>query len=140
MKSNVSHFRLRKTIIFALIPLVTFLILIEVVCRVIAYDRFAPYQTNIEIPGASRYSDDPTMVWGNRPYYLEYAKRYQYNEYGIKSYPGMIKMPEKKKNDFWVFLFWGSAMAGKGSDRSQGYLNITGVTEHNPPNTIEYHL
>jgi len=80
------------------------------------------------------------MVWGNRPYYLEYAKRYQYNEYGIKSYPGMVKMPEKKKNDFWVFLFGGSAMAGKGSDRSQGYLNITGVTEHNLPDTIEYHL
>ena len=100
MKNNVSHFSLRKTMIFALIPLVSLLIIAEVVCRVIAYDRFASYQTNIEIQGASRYSDDPTMVWGNRPYYLEYAKRYQYNEYGIKSPPDMVKMPEKKKNDF----------------------------------------
>lgn len=140
MKNNASHFRLRKNIVFALIPLVSLLIIIEVVCRVIVDGRFTPYQTNIEVQGASRYSDDPTMVWGNRPYYLEYAKRYQYNEYGIKSYPGTVKMPEKKKNDFWVFLFGGSAMAGKGSDRSQGYLNITGVTEHNPPDTIEYHL
>ena len=58
----------------------------------------------------------------------------------LKAIQARSRCLRRKKNDFWVFLFGGSAMAGKGSDRSQGYLNITGVTEHNPPDTIEYHL
>jgi hypothetical protein len=49
-------------------------------------------------------------------------------------------MPEKKKDDFWIFLFGSSTMAGKGSTRNRGFLNITGVAEHESPNTIEFYL
>ena len=80
------------------------------------------------------------MIWGNTPGYLGYSGRFQYNEYGIKSEPGKHKMPEKKKDDFWVFLFGSSAMAGKGSARHRGFLNITGVAEHDFSNTIEFYL
>ncbi len=131
---------LRKTIIFAFIPLIFLSIIVEIVCRITTFYRFSPFQTNIVIQGEGRFSNDPTMIWGNTPYYLDYDQRYQYNEYGIKSEPGKIKMPKKKENDFWIFLFGGSAMAGKGSHRGAGYLKITGVTEHKLSNTIEHHL
>jgi hypothetical protein len=140
MKNNTSKMSLRKNIIFALVPLFFFSLVVVIICRIITFNRFARHQTNIAIQGEGRYSNDPTMIWGNAPYYLEYDQRYQYNEFGIKSEPGKVKMPGKKENDFWVFLLGGSAMAGKGSHRGAGYLKITGVVEHNISDTIEHHL
>jgi hypothetical protein len=140
MGDNISKRNLRKTIIFALLPLIFFTFAVEIVCRIITFNRFSPYQTNIEIQGEGRFSNDSTMIWGNSPYYLEYDKRYQYDEFGIKSEPGEIKMPKKKENELRVFLFGGSTMAGKGSQRGLGFLKITGVTEHKTADTIEQHL
>ena len=137
---DTSYLEPVKKIKFFLIAFIVFLILAEIVCRVVTQNRFAPYQTNLKVQGEGRFSNDPSMIWGNNPYYLEYEERYQYNEYGIKSEPGKVKMPEKKKDDFWIFLFGSSTMAGKGSARHRGFLNITGVAEHESPNTIEFYL
>jgi hypothetical protein len=140
MELSTPKLSFRKTIFFAFIPIIFLFISVEIVCRIIVFYRFSPFETNIAIQGDGRFSNDPTMIWGNTPYYLNYDQSYQYNELGIKSEPGKIKIPEKNKNDFRVFLFGGSAMAGKGSQRGAGYLKIIGVTEHKLYNTIEHHL
>ena len=82
---DTSYLEPVKKIKFFLIAFIVFLILAEIVCRVVTQNRFAPYQTNLKVQGEGRFSNDPSMIWGNNPYYLEYEERYQYNEYGIKS-------------------------------------------------------
>ena len=92
------------------------------------------------IQGNSRWVADSNLVWTNRPFYLEYDKRSQYNELGMRVSAGDVFMPPQKKNEFWVFLFGGSAMAGMGSNKDGEWIDITGVGDHTIDESIDGYL
>jgi hypothetical protein len=83
---------------------------------------------------------DESLVYRNRPYYLDQYKKNQFNEEGFKSLPGDIKMPVKSADDFWVFLFGASAMEGMGSNKDGEWLDITGITDYSYNESIVFLL
>ncbi|OGV35026.1 MAG: hypothetical protein A2020_10865 [Lentisphaerae bacterium GWF2_45_14] len=129
-----------KKMLFALVPILVFLLILELGARVVCAGRFAQYNTSIAIQGNSRWDKDILTAWKNREGYLEYDDSSQYNEYGMRVKPGEFKMPPKEKNDFWVFLFGGSAIAGMGSNQDGQWLKITGVPTHSIENSIDGQL
>ena len=129
-----------KMMLFSLVPFLAFLLILELGARVICAGRFAKYNTSIAVQGNSRWDRDSLTAWKNREGYLEYDDSSQYNEYGMRVRPGEFKMPVKDKNDFWVFLFGGSAIAGMGSNQDGQWLNITGVPTHSIDDSIDGQL
>ena len=129
--------RILYNISFQILVVIVFFIVIELGARVITYFKFDKYSTSISTQGNSRWCSHDSTVWMNRPGYLEYDKSSQYNEYGFRVKPGEFKMSKKKENDFWVFLFGGSAVAGMGSNQNGDWIKITGVATHPPENSID---
>jgi hypothetical protein len=119
---------------------VLLLLLIEVYCRTMVSNQFSTYQTNLSIQGKSRWINDSVLHWTNRPFYLEYNLSSQYNELGMRVYPKDVLMPKKVKDDFWVFLLGGSAMAGMGSNKNGKWYDITGVDDHTISESIDGYL
>lgn len=118
-----------KKIVFALIPLLIFLLVTELVCRWIVFNQLSPYHTDFGVQANLRVEEYPLTIWGNRRFYLNPGLGFQYNEYGMRAMPGDVYMPVKGDNDFWVFLFGGSAIAGGGSNINGGFIKITGAEE-----------
>ncbi len=132
---------LTKKIFIATLPLLVMFLITEGICRWVAHRRFYTYGTGISIQGNSRWADHPVMIWTNRPGYMDYDGLVQYNEYGMRMQPGEgIRMPPKGPSDYWVFLFGGSTMAGKGSNPTGDYLKITGITTHDMAHSIGGYL
>ena len=129
--------RILYNISFQIFVVLVFFIVIELGSRVIAYFKFEKYSTSISTQGNSRWSSHDSTVWMNRPGYLEYDKSSQYNEYGFRVKTGEFKMPKKMENDFWVFLFGGSAVAGMGSNQNGDWIKITGIATHSPDSSID---
>lgn len=112
------------------------LLLLELLFRIIFTVEYGGYHTSVYVQGNTLQMSDSLLVFKNRPFYLDYYKRYQFNEEGMRSEPRDVLMPEKKPGDFWVFLFGGSAMEGVGSNKDGQWLDITGVIDYRPRQTI----
>jgi lysophospholipase L1-like esterase len=130
----------RKLFLYSIFAIIAFFIFLEFIFRLICYFEFSPFHTNYSIQGNSRWISDSDLVWTNRPFYLEYDKHSQYNELGIRVEAGDVFMPVKKEDDFWVFLFGGSAMAGMGSNKDGDWIDITGVNDHPINQSIDGYL
>lgn len=111
--------------------------LAEIASRVVTHHRFARYETGIHVQGDSRWADDPTVFWTNRPYYLEYDVSAQYDELGLRVRPGEVHLPGKVAGELRVLLLGGSAIAGMGSNQDGDWLKITGVPTHPIPDAID---
>jgi hypothetical protein len=126
----------RKLFKFSLITIILILLLMELVFRIVFAVEYKGYHTSVYVQGNTLQMRDSVLIFRNRPFYLDYYKRYQFNEEGMRSEPGDVFMPEKKPGDFWVFLFGGSAMEGVGSNKDGEWLDITGVIDYRPKETI----
>ena len=129
-----------KFLLFTFIVLIIALILIEGTCRLIVWLKFSPYHTNLFIQSHARWISNPQTIWANRPFYLEDARNGQYNEVGMRVKLGDVFMPHKTQDDFWVFLFGGSAMAGMGSNKGGDWIRITGTYDHPIEESIDGYL
>jgi hypothetical protein len=58
----------------------------------------------------------------------------------MRSKAGDVFMPKKGPNDYWVFLFGGSAMEGVGSNKDGEWLDITGVEDYTQDKTIAHYM
>jgi len=139
-KSKKSIVNLMKSGLIMLSITLGLLLIIELVSRLIVYNQFKDYHTNLAIQGKSRWVNDSVLHWTNRPFFLEYNLSAQYNELGMRVEPGDVFMPQKEENDFWVFLFGGSAMAGMGSNQNGEWYGITGVNDHSIDKSIDGYL
>ena len=131
---------MKKKILFSLITLILFFLLIEIVFRIIFFIRYNKYNTTPFIQGSSLQMSDDTIIYRNRPFYLDKNKKYQFNCEGFKSRAGDIEMPVKSPEDFWIFLFGGSAMEGMGSNKDGEWLDITGVRDYPYEKSIAFLL
>lgn len=133
---EVTRVKKRKLLGFGLITVTLVLLLLEGVFRLIFAIEFSGYDTSVNIQGNTIQMSDPVLTWRNRPCYLDVFRRYQFNEEGMKSNPGDVKMPVKKQHDYWIFLFGGSTMEGMGSNNNGEWLDITGIGEYPPSASI----
>ena len=112
------------------------LLVLEIIFRIVFAIEYKDYHTSLYIQGNALQMSDDTLVFRNRPFYLDYYRSHQFNEEGIRVPPGQAYMPAKQPNEFWVFLFGGSAMEGTGSNKDGEWLDITGVIDYKPGETI----
>lgn len=126
----------RKLLAFSFITVLLILLLLELVFRIVFAVEYKGYHTSVYVQGNTLQMSDNSLIFRNRPFYLDYNKTYQFNEEGMRSVAGDVRMPVKTADDFWVFLFGGSAMEGSGSNKDGEWLDITGITDHAPQATI----
>lgn len=126
----------KKLWLFSIVSILLVLVVLEVIFRIVFAIEYRHYNTSVYIQGNSLQMSDDTLIFRNRPFYLDHDLRYQFNEEGMRVLAGQDTMPEKKQGDFWVFVFGGSAIEGMGSNKDGEWLDITGVTDHAPAETI----
>jgi hypothetical protein len=129
-----------KLIKFSIILTCILLLISEGLMRVYFYVKFKGLHTSVYIQGSPMQMEDTAIVYKNRCYYIDYEKKYQFNEYGMKSATGEVKMPVKGPNDMWVLLLGGSAMEGMGSNKSGKWFDITNISDHPYEETIAAYL
>jgi hypothetical protein len=121
----------------ALLPLFLVLGVAEVVSRIVCWRRFSPVHSGVRIQGDSRWRDHPTLLWSNRPFYLEHDGSAQYDEFGQRVKPGNVLLPPKKPGELRVLCLGGSVMAGVGSSQQGDWLKITGISTHPIEDSID---
>jgi hypothetical protein len=126
--------------LFSIITIVLVLLALEIIFRILFAIEHRGYHTSVFVQGNTLQMSDSALVFKNRPFYLDYYRRFQFNEEGMRGMPGDVFMPKKGPNDYWVFLFGGSAMEGVGSNKDGDWLDITGVMDYRPDETIAGHL
>ena len=130
----------KKLLLFSILVVGAVLLLIEGGFRVWFYFQTKGLHTTLYIQGSSLQMDDSTLLFRNRPFQLDFLQKFQHNEEGMRSAPGDVFMPEKKNNDYWVFLFGASAMEGMGSNKDGEWMDITGRTDYPWNETIAFYL
>lgn len=125
-----------KLLKFSAIMLCILLLLSEGLMRIWFHVKFKGLHTSVYTQGSPLQMEDTAFVYKNRPYYVDYEKGFQFNEYGMKSATGDFKMPVKQQNDLWVLLLGGSAMEGMGSNKSGKWFDITNAPDHPYEETI----
>jgi hypothetical protein len=138
--SNTRNWSIKKLTLFSLITVLALFLIIELGSRFIFWLQYGRYHTTLSIQWNPRWISDPRTIWTNRPFYLEAGKKFQYNECGMRVERGDVLMSQKTKDDFWVFLFGGSAMAGMGSNKDGEWIRITGVYDHPIEESIDGYL
>ncbi|MEI6021218.1 MAG: SGNH/GDSL hydrolase family protein [Bacteroidota bacterium] len=137
---KTSHWSGKKLILFSLISISLALLIVELICRGVFWLQYGKYHTTLAVQWNPRWISDTNLIWTNRPYYLESTHHFQHNEVGMRVKRGDVIMPVKQENDYWVFLFGGSAMAGMGSNKDGEWLKITGVYDHPINESIDGYL
>ncbi|MBN8851478.1 MAG: hypothetical protein BGO55_04140 [Sphingobacteriales bacterium 50-39] len=135
--NNWSKWKLFK---FSVISILLLLVVAELAARIFFYSKFRGMSTSVYIQGSPIQAEDPLSVYNNRPFYVDYEKRFQHNEEGMKSLPGDFRMPDSKGNELWILLLGGSAMEGMGSNRDGKWFDITNVQDHPYNETIAAYL
>lgn len=130
----------RKLILYSLLVCSIFLLVLESAFRIYSWSEMKNFHSSVYIQGNTIQMDDSVLVFRNRPFYLDYDRRFQYNEKGMRSQPGEVWMPKKDSGDYWVFLFGASSVEGMGSNKDGEWLDITGVTDYRYNENIAFYL
>ena len=130
----------RKLILYSLLACCIFLLVLESAFRIYFWSEMKNIHSSVYIQGNTIQMDDSVLVFRNRPFYLDYDRRFQHNEKGMRSQPGDVWMPKKDSSDYWVFLFGASSMEGMGSNKDGEWLDITGVTDYRYNENIAFYL
>ncbi len=130
----------KKLIVYSFIVCVLILLLTELIFRILFWSEIKGYNSTVFIQGNTIQMEDSSVVFRNRPFYLDYYRRFQYNEEGMRSEPADVRMPKKDSSDYWIFLFGGSSMEGMGSNKDGEWLDITGVGDYPWNENIAFYL
>jgi hypothetical protein len=139
-QKRTANWSKKKLFLFAAIAVLIFLVILEIIFRVIFFIQYRDLHTSVFIQGSPLQISDSALVWKNTPFYVDYNRNYQVNEAGMKSKVGEEFIETKTTKDFWVLLTGGSAMEGVGSNRNGEWLDITGVDNHPWNETIAFYL
>jgi len=129
-----------KSLVGWILPSLVVLLSLEGIARIVTWRKFASYQANFSNQADSRWIEDDTLIWANRPFYLEYDRSSQYNGSGMRVDASDLAVPEKGTDDFWVLCLGGSAMAGVGSSRQGDWIRLTGIHQHPRDRSIDGRL
>lgn len=132
--------RLKKQFFYTIIVWTVLLSTVELGFRWLFYSQTKGFHTSLSVQGNTIQEGDSTLVFKNRPFYLDFDRKFQYNEVSMKVEPGNVSMPAKANNEFWVLLLGGSAMEGMGSNKDGEWLDITGQADYPWNESIPYYL
>lgn len=130
----------KKLLKFSFLSVLILLLLSEAASRVFFYFKFRGMHTSIQIQGSPLQEADSSAVYNNRPFYVDFEKKFQYNEKGMKSMCGNYRMPERKGNELWILLLGGSAMEGMGSNKDGKWFDMTNIADHPYSENIALYL
>ena len=130
----------KKLLAYSFIVCVLILLLTELIFRILFWSEIKGYNSTVFIQGNTIQMEDSSVVFRNRPFYLDYYRRFQYNEAGMRSKPADVWMPKKDSSDYWIFLFGGSAMEGMGSNKDGEWQDITGIGDYPWNENIAFYL
>ncbi len=136
MASGTQAWSKGKLLRFAAVTIMLLLLLAEGIGRVVFFLRFRGLGTSVYVQGSPIQEADSVSVYNNRAFYVDFEKRFQYNELGMKSACGDYRMPLKNAGDIWVLLLGGSAMEGMGSNKDGDWFDITNIPDHAYGETI----
>jgi len=139
-KKRTRNWTKKKLLFFSFVAVFIILIFLEIAFRIAFYFQYKNLQTTIQIQGSPLQTSDSILIYRNQPFYIDYNKKYQNNEEGMKGATGDVFISKKTGRDFWVLLTGGSAMEGMGSNQNGKWLDITGVDDHPYHETIAYYL
>ena len=125
---------MKKIILF--LPILICILFLDQYVKYNINKELSKYKSSINIQSKYRYEKINEKLWGNRRYYLNPYKLYQYNEYGYISEVGDIKLKKKTKNEFRIFLFGGSAVTS--AEVNRGFEDISGLNAISYEDTIAY--
>jgi len=129
-----------KLLRFTVVTVGLLLLLAEGLARVAFFLKFRELGTSVYVQGSPIQEADSASVYNNRAFYVDFEKRFQYNELGMKSACGDYRMPVKKAGDLWVLLLGASAMEGMGSNKDGAWFDITNISDHPYNETIAFFL
>jgi hypothetical protein len=138
--SGTSNWSKKKLLVFSMISVSIVLLVLEIIFRIAFFFEYRHLHTTVAIQGSPLQQFDTALIFKNSPFYVNYHKKFQNNEEGMKSAVGDEFIGEKQADDYWVLLTGGSAMEGMGSNRNGEWLDISGVDDHPYEETIAYHL
>ena len=130
----------KKLFLFSFVTILILFVLLEICARIAFFIQYEGLHTSVSIQGSPLQCSDTVLIYKNQPFYVDYDRRYQYNEDGMKSAVGDVFVPQKTQTDFWVLLTGASAMEGMGSNRNGAWIDITGIEDHPFNETIAYYL
>jgi lysophospholipase L1-like esterase len=137
---QTSKWSKRKLFSFALFTTLILFAALEIIFRIVFFFQFYTLHTSSSIQGSPLQISDSVLIFRNQPFYVDYERKYQNNEEGMKSEVGDEYIGTKTDKDFWVLLTGASAMEGMGSNRNGEWLDITGVDDHPANATIAAYL
>jgi hypothetical protein len=140
MTSGTQTWSRRKLLRFTAVTVGLSLLLAEGLGRVVFLFKFRGLGTSVYVQGSPIQEADSASVYNNRAFYVDFEKRFQYNELGMKSACGDYRMPLKKEGDLWVLLLGGSAMEGMGSNKDGSWFDMTNIQDHPYKETIAFFL
>jgi hypothetical protein len=140
MASGTQTWSRRKLLRFTAVTVGLLLLLAEGLGRVVFLFKFRGLGTSVYVQGSPIQEADSASVYNNRAFYVDFEKRFQYNELGMKSACGDYRMPLKKEGDLWVLLLGGSAMEGMGSNKDGSWFDMTNIPDHPYSETIAFYL
>ena len=129
-----------KLIRFTAVTVALLLLLAEGVARVLFFLKFRELGTSVYVQGSPMQEADSVSVYNNRAYYVDFEKKFQYNELGMKSACGDYRMPVKTGGELWVLLLGASAMEGMGSNKDGAWFDMTNISDHPFNETIAFFL
>src|ERR1700755_749879 len=103
---------------FSLILIIIFIMILELVFRIIFFFKYRELNTTVSIQGSPLQQSDSLLVFKNTAFYVDYDRKFQNNEEGMKSRVGDEFIDNKQPGDFRILLTGGSAMEGMGSNRN----------------------
>lgn len=136
MNKNTKTWSRSRLVKYSLFTMILLLLLLEVIGRILFMIKFNQLETSVYIQGSPLLVADSSTVYNNRPFYVDYKKKFQYNEAGMKVKPAEFFMPVKQANEIWVLLLGASAMEGMGSNKNGDWFDITNVADHPYNETI----
>lgn len=137
---RTSKWTWKKLFLFTCFTLLVILILFEIIFRIVFFFQYKNLHTSVSIQGSPLQISDSVLICKNLPFYVDYNRKYQNNELGMRSSLGDVFIDKKDSNDFWILLTGGSAMEGMGSNKNGGWLDITGIEDHPYNETIAFYL
>jgi hypothetical protein len=140
MASGTQTWSRRKLLRFTAVTVGLLLLLAEGLGRFVFFLKFRGLGTSVYVQGSPIQEADSASVYNNRAFYVDFEKRFQYNELGMKSACGDYRMPVKKAGDLWVLLLGGSAMEGMGSNKDGAWFDMTNIADHPYDETIAFYL
>src|SRR4051812_13179917 len=92
----------KKLLSFSMFAILIMFIALEIIFRIAFFFQYKNLHNSVRVQGSPLQISDSILICKNQPFYVDYNRKYQNNEEGMKSAVGDEFIKSKSKDDFWV--------------------------------------